>query len=276
MGQKTHPIGFRLGIVKQWMSRWFATKDMPALLKEDELIRKYLKTRLGHAAIAEIAHRAAAGQGHRDDAHRAAGRGDRQAGRRGRQAARRAGPAHRQGSGDQRRGDQAAGAVGPAGGRQHRAPAGAAHLLPPGDEARGAERHADGRPGHQGAGRRAGWAAPRSRGPRAIARAGCRCTRCAPTSTTPPSTAKTTYGTIGIKVWIFKGEVVEDCPAAPTAREPEPMLAPKRVKFRKTFKGRTKGHRHPRQHRGVRRVRAHDASSRAGSPTGRSRRRVSR
>ncbi|NOT08503.1 MAG: 30S ribosomal protein S3 [Gemmatimonadales bacterium] len=54
MGQKTHPIGFRLGIVKPWVSRWFASKDMPALLKEDELIRKYLLTRLGHAAIAEI------------------------------------------------------------------------------------------------------------------------------------------------------------------------------------------------------------------------------
>jgi small subunit ribosomal protein S3 len=54
MGQKTHPIGFRLGIVKPWVSRWFATRDMPALLKEDELIRKYLHTRLGHAAIAEI------------------------------------------------------------------------------------------------------------------------------------------------------------------------------------------------------------------------------
>ena len=54
MGQKTHPIGFRLGIVQPWRSRWFATKDMPALLKEDELIRKYLKARLGHAAIADI------------------------------------------------------------------------------------------------------------------------------------------------------------------------------------------------------------------------------
>ena len=54
MGQKTHPIGLRLGIVKQSSSRWFATKEMPALLKEDELIRKYLKTRLGHAAIARI------------------------------------------------------------------------------------------------------------------------------------------------------------------------------------------------------------------------------
>jgi len=54
MGQKTHPVGFRLGIVKPWVSRYYAGKDMPALLKEDELIRKYLHTRLGHAAIAEI------------------------------------------------------------------------------------------------------------------------------------------------------------------------------------------------------------------------------
>ena len=54
MGQKTNPIGFRLGIVKPWVSRYFAAKDLPGLLKEDELIRKYLLTRLGHAAIAEI------------------------------------------------------------------------------------------------------------------------------------------------------------------------------------------------------------------------------
>src|ERR671913_185881 len=54
MGQKTHPIGLRLGIVRQSSSRWFATKDMPALLEEDELIRKYLKQRLGHAAISEV------------------------------------------------------------------------------------------------------------------------------------------------------------------------------------------------------------------------------
>ena len=54
MGQKTHPIGFRLGVIKPWSSRWYARKDMPALLKEDELIRKYLMARLGHAAIALI------------------------------------------------------------------------------------------------------------------------------------------------------------------------------------------------------------------------------
>lgn len=54
MGQKTNPVGFRLGVVKPWVSRWYAGKDMPGLLKEDELVRKYLMTRLGHAAIAEI------------------------------------------------------------------------------------------------------------------------------------------------------------------------------------------------------------------------------
>jgi small subunit ribosomal protein S3 len=54
MGQKTHPHGFRLGISKQHRSRWYANRDFPALLKEDELLRKYLKARLGHAAIADI------------------------------------------------------------------------------------------------------------------------------------------------------------------------------------------------------------------------------
>jgi small subunit ribosomal protein S3 len=54
VGQKTHPYGFRLGIVKPWRSRWFARADFPELLREDELVRKYLKTRLGHAAISDV------------------------------------------------------------------------------------------------------------------------------------------------------------------------------------------------------------------------------
>jgi len=55
VGQKTHPHGFRLGIVKPWRSRWYASgKDFPGLLKEDELIRTYLKTRLQHAAISDV------------------------------------------------------------------------------------------------------------------------------------------------------------------------------------------------------------------------------
>ena len=54
MGQKVHPHGFRLGIVKPWRSRWFANRDFPALLKEDELVRTYLRTRLQHAAISDV------------------------------------------------------------------------------------------------------------------------------------------------------------------------------------------------------------------------------
>ena len=54
MGQKVNPLGFRLGISKQWRSRWYANREFPQLLKEDELLRKYLKARLGHAAISDI------------------------------------------------------------------------------------------------------------------------------------------------------------------------------------------------------------------------------
>ena len=55
MGQKTNPIGFRLGISKPWRSTWYASgKNMPQLLQEDALLRKYLKQRMGHAAIADV------------------------------------------------------------------------------------------------------------------------------------------------------------------------------------------------------------------------------
>ncbi len=53
MGQKTHPHGFRLGVVKDWQSRWYAEKDFPRLLQEDETIRLYLHRRLAHAAISK-------------------------------------------------------------------------------------------------------------------------------------------------------------------------------------------------------------------------------
>ena len=43
MGQKTHPIGFRLGATRTWSSRWFATKGYADLLHEDVKIRRYIK-----------------------------------------------------------------------------------------------------------------------------------------------------------------------------------------------------------------------------------------
>jgi len=54
VGQKTHPLGFRLGVVKGWQSVWFAEKDYSRLLKEDDLIRRYIHSRLGHAAISKV------------------------------------------------------------------------------------------------------------------------------------------------------------------------------------------------------------------------------
>lgn len=54
MGQKVHPIGFRLGIIKTWDSRWFARKNYSALLHEDIRIRKIVKERLMHAGVSKI------------------------------------------------------------------------------------------------------------------------------------------------------------------------------------------------------------------------------
>ena len=54
MGQKTHPRGFRLGTIKPWKSRWYAERNFGDLLKEDETIRKYLSKRLSHASVSEV------------------------------------------------------------------------------------------------------------------------------------------------------------------------------------------------------------------------------
>lgn len=54
MGQKTHPVGFRLGVVKDWRSRWFAGKDFTELLKEDLMLRKYVRSRLQRAGVSII------------------------------------------------------------------------------------------------------------------------------------------------------------------------------------------------------------------------------
>lgn len=54
MGQKTHPVGFRLGIVKDWKSRWYAEGNLADLIEQDEQVRNYLNARLGHAAISSV------------------------------------------------------------------------------------------------------------------------------------------------------------------------------------------------------------------------------
>jgi len=51
LGQKVNPIGFRLGVINTWDSKWFATKDYAKLVLEDRRIRDYVKERLFHAGI---------------------------------------------------------------------------------------------------------------------------------------------------------------------------------------------------------------------------------
>jgi len=54
VGQKTHPKGFRLGISETWDARWFAGRGYADLLQQDLGIRKFLKKRLSHAGVARI------------------------------------------------------------------------------------------------------------------------------------------------------------------------------------------------------------------------------
>ena len=54
MGQKVHPFGLRLGYNKTWRSRWYAKKDYVELLHEDLQLKKDLKKKLGHAGVSTI------------------------------------------------------------------------------------------------------------------------------------------------------------------------------------------------------------------------------
>ena len=54
MGQKTNPIGLRLGIIRSWESRWFSEKSYSNLLQEDINLRKFLQKRLRSAGISRI------------------------------------------------------------------------------------------------------------------------------------------------------------------------------------------------------------------------------
>ncbi len=55
MGQKVHPIGIRLGYIRDWNSRWYAnSKNYPILLHQDLEVRDFLKKRLAHASVSRI------------------------------------------------------------------------------------------------------------------------------------------------------------------------------------------------------------------------------
>ncbi len=54
MGQKTHPTGFRLGVIRDWESNWFDERNFADVLAEDLMLRKYLKTRLKRASVSTV------------------------------------------------------------------------------------------------------------------------------------------------------------------------------------------------------------------------------
>ena len=55
MGQKVHPIGIRLGIVKDWSSKWYAdTQTFPKYIKQDHEVRVYIKDKLKDASVSKI------------------------------------------------------------------------------------------------------------------------------------------------------------------------------------------------------------------------------
>ena len=54
MGQKVNPIGFRLGVIKTWDSKWYAEADYTKLLHEDLKLRDFLKKRLYSSGVSKI------------------------------------------------------------------------------------------------------------------------------------------------------------------------------------------------------------------------------
>jgi SSU ribosomal protein S3P len=54
MGRKVHPIGFRLGYIKDWQSKWFAERNYTELLHEDVMLRKIIAKELENAGVARI------------------------------------------------------------------------------------------------------------------------------------------------------------------------------------------------------------------------------
>jgi small subunit ribosomal protein S3 len=54
MGQKTHPIGFRLGVIRSWSSKWYEEKQYSKWLHEDIRLKRFIKDKLNHAGVSSI------------------------------------------------------------------------------------------------------------------------------------------------------------------------------------------------------------------------------
>ncbi len=54
MGQKVHPIGFRIGVIREWESKWYADKGYAAGIKQDHLVRQWIRKNHGNASISRV------------------------------------------------------------------------------------------------------------------------------------------------------------------------------------------------------------------------------
>jgi small subunit ribosomal protein S3 len=54
MGQKTHPVGFRLGVIRSWTSKWYEEKQYSKWLHEDIRLKRFIKDRLSHAGVSSV------------------------------------------------------------------------------------------------------------------------------------------------------------------------------------------------------------------------------
>ena len=232
MGQKVNPIGLRLGINRTWDSRWYAEgAEYSKMLHEDIHIRKVLRERLAQAGVAKIVIERPAKRA-RVTIHTA--RPGVVIGKQGRR--------HREAAyGDlakMTKGEVALNIV------EIRKPEIDATLI-----AENIAQQLERRVAFRRAMKRAVQSAmrlgaggirincsgrlggsPRSRAWSGTAKVACRCTRCAPTSTTASPPPSPPFGTCGVKVWVFKGEIMAHDPMAHDKRAEE--AAPQRTPAR--------------------------------------------
>ena len=183
MGQKTHPIGLRLGIVKGWDSKWFADKELCGQLARGPVHQAVPEAPALPSRDLEDPRRAQGGEGHDYDQDGAPRAGHRPQGRAGRPPLGRASQSDQARHPAQHRGGQASRPRCAVGRRAHRQAARTARLVPPSHEE--GDRIDDAWPelSERRSRAPADSAAPRWVAGSRTAMVACRFTRCAPTST---------------------------------------------------------------------------------------------
>ena len=211
MGQKVHPESHARGLHPRLEVQLVHRARLQRLPRSrTSAIRSHIIGKLAHAGLSRHHDPQGRQRGGGQHPHRAPGHRDRQVRLRGRRPAQGPAPDDAQADQGQHPRDQAPRARREARRAVDRRAAAEPRRLPPRDEARPDERDALRAPRAARSRSPAASAAPRWRAPRATPTAASRCTRCAPTSTTASTRPRTTFGRIGVKCWINKGEIMPE------------------------------------------------------------------